>query len=270
MSYSLLACDLDGTLLNDNKEVSFGNKTAIEKASALGKTVIYATGRSLSEMVEYGDLLPVRYGILESSSLIYDFKEKKILRRETLDPEIILELLDIIEKEDVMITAFSSGKSYCGKDEMANMAKYCMGNYKDLYDKVSCGLDIRKFMKENKEDIEKILIYCQNTSQREEINKEVNKLKVKTAFAFTASLEISPFGLDKSDGLKYICDLLDIPVSETIAVGDGDNDKDLLNCAGLSIAVNNAVDSLKEIADIVIVNDNNHDAVKEVIEEYLI
>ena len=81
-------------------------------------------------------------------------------------------------------------------------------------------------------------------------------------------LEMNAKGVDKGTGLKQLCKHLGISIDETIVVGDADNDKEALGVAGLAIAMGNAKESVKEIAD-VIVSDNDHDGCAEAIEKYL-
>jgi hypothetical protein len=89
------------------------------------------------------------------------------------------------------------------------------------------------------------------------------------AFSEIASLEISAQKVDKGIGLKKLCEYLGISIDETIAVGDGYNDLEALKAAGLSIAMGNAVEEIKEIADVVVA-DCDHDGCAQAIEQYLI
>ena len=89
------------------------------------------------------------------------------------------------------------------------------------------------------------------------------------ANAEQASLEISAVGVTKGTGLKKLCEHLGISLEETIAVGDADNDIDVLKTAGLSVAMGNANDTVKSICDVV-VSDCDHDGCAEVIEKYLL
>ena len=89
------------------------------------------------------------------------------------------------------------------------------------------------------------------------------------AYSEISSLEISAQGVDKGVGLKKLCEYLDIPIDQTIAVGDADNDLGALKYAGLAIAMGNANEHVKKIAD-VIVADCDHEGCAEAIETYLL
>ena len=85
--------------------------------------------------------------------------------------------------------------------------------------------------------------------------------------AETTSLEISAKGTDKGKGLEKLCEFLNIPLSQTIVVGDADNDIEAMKKAGLAVAMENANERVKALAD-VIVSDNDHDGCREVLQNY--
>ena len=89
------------------------------------------------------------------------------------------------------------------------------------------------------------------------------------ALAESTSLECSAKGIDKGVGLKKLCEHLGLPLEQTIAVGDADNDTMALKTAGLSIAMGNATEPIKALAD-VIVADCDHNGCAEAIDKYLL
>ena len=96
-----------------------------------------------------------------------------------------------------------------------------------------------------------------------------SNLEVELADAETTSLEISAKGIDKGIGLEKLCEYKNITLDEIIAVGDADNDIQAIKKAGLSIAMGNANENIKQLAD-VIVSDNDHDGCAEAIEKFLL
>ena len=103
---------------------------------------------------------------------------------------------------------------------------------------------------------------------REETKKALEDLPVVMSYAEESMLELSPAAVDKGIGLEMLCKYLSIPVEETIVVGDSFNDLPILRKAGLSVAVANAREQVRELCD-VMVTDNEHDGVREAIETYL-
>ena len=95
----------------------------------------------------------------------------------------------------------------------------------------------------------------------------ISRFDLQLSDAETTSLEISPPGVTKALGLQFLCDYLDIPIEETVAVGDADNDLDVLKAAGLSVAMGNANDRVKQLCDVQVA-DNDHDGIAEVIDRF--
>lgn len=90
MEYKLIAFDIDGTLLNSNKQISKKTQEAIARAVAHNKIVILNTGRNLAKLEKFYDILPgVRYLNCISGALVYDLKEKKALYQKSFDEDIL-------------------------------------------------------------------------------------------------------------------------------------------------------------------------------------
>jgi hydroxymethylpyrimidine pyrophosphatase-like HAD family hydrolase len=87
---------------------------------------------------------------------------------------------------------------------------------------------------------------------------------VQLVYSEKTSLEVSPKGTTKALGLRRLCDYLHISPEETVAVGDAENDLEVLAFAGLAVAMGNAKPEVKEICDLV-VGDNDHDGIVDVV-----
>ena len=116
---------------------------------------------------------------------------------------------------------------------------------------------------------EKLNWYHRSEAARLRSLERVKDLPVEAVFAEVTYLELSPEDVSKGSGLVRLCDALGIPVSRSIAVGDSDNDLEMLRTAGLAAAMGNANETVKKTAD-VITSDNNHDGCAEVILRYLL
>ena len=267
--YKLIALDMDGTLLNSQKKISKPTISAMNKAIEANKYVVLSTGRAVAELNDYeNELSSIQYGILESGALIYDLKNKKIIHQEHIPSKMIEKIIATASQDDIMIHIITNGASIVSKKNLSEMEKYHMEIYQPMYQRVTTVVDdIYSCAKNNM--IEKINLYHQNENAREKSYQLLKELPLTFAFAETTSLEISPLNITKASGLIELCDYLNIKVDETIAVGDANNDYDVLKTAGLAIAMQNANKDIKEICDI-IVSDNDHDGCKEAIENYLI
>lgn len=267
--YKLIALDMDGTLLNSQKEISNITHQALEKAIEADKYVVLSTGRSICELKDYQkEFANIQYGICESGALIYDFKNKKIIHQSTFPLEIIKKILAAGEHEDVVTHVFSDGQAYLSHQDFSKIDEHQMGVYRDMYNRVVNFVDdVTPYLFNNK--IEKINFYHLNSEARARTYERLKDLPVSLALTEATSLEISPLNVTKGTGLIKLCEYLNLDIAKTIAVGDSNNDFEVLKTAGLAVAMNNAIDEIKEICDVVVA-DNDHDGCKEAIDNYLL
>lgn len=268
--YKMISLDMDGTLLDSAFHISKVNQNAIYQASSQGKTVIAATGRSLSEMKPYMEELQyIRYFVLESGAVIYDYKKDKIIKQSFFRVDDVKKIMTLSKKQDCMSHYFTGGYSYSFLDQMQKMECYQMGKLKQFYlQHVNQIDDFNQFMKKHKHEIEKIILYHRNMNDVKkcyDLLKDINVEKPTVGI----SVEMSPLGVNKASAVKWLCQKLDIADDELIAVGDSDNDLEMMKMAGLAVAMKNANENVKRICHAV-VNDNDHDGVAEAINQYLL
>ena len=270
--YKLIAFDLDGTMLNSQKQIDDKTAEAVAAAVAEGKEVIINTGRGPTEVYEYLEKLPgVRYLNVLSGCLIYDLKEKKEIYSKMLNVDTMLKLFKIAELEDCMPHILSL-ESIVQKDHIPQMDKYNKIMYQDLYYRVAVAVDnIFDYYYSNPFPSATFHTYHTDLESMERTEQRIRDLNMDLyiACADECSLEVTPKGSNKGVGLQKLCEHLGIDISETIAVGDADNDRPVLAVAGLSIAMANAEDEVKEMCD-VIVSDNDHGGCVEAIYDYLL
>lgn len=270
MEYQLMAIDMDGTLLNDHLEISKQNEDAIKKAISKHKDIVIATGRSLSEMNTYlPQLSTVRYFILESGAVIYDAYQKQIIKKNVFLKEDVNHIINVSYKQDLMPHYFVDGYSYSFVEKMIHMEKYHMGKLQQFYlDYVNKIEDWDSFIEKNKNKIEKIIFYHQSQKEVNQCYQYLKDIDVEKP-QIGISIELSPKGITKAAALKTLCHILNIKMNQTIAIGDSDNDKEILSIVGLSIAMENANHNIKEISDCITL-DNDHHGVAKAIKDYLL
>lgn len=269
--YKLIAFDMDGTLLNSQKKITDKACEAIQKAIDAGIIVILNTGRCVAELEEYMDVLKnIQYINSTSGALVYDRKSDKDIYSSALDVDTVKAILDIVSSKDVMID-FLTRESIVQRDKIEKMEQYHMEVYRDMFERVTvkwediCGQYLEKPF-----PVAKLNIYHISEEARNYTRQRIEELQlgVEMVNAETTSLEISAKGIDKGIGLEKLCQYLNISLSQTIVVGDADNDIGAMKKAGLAVAMGNANERIKELAD-VMVADNDHDGCREVIEKYI-
>ena len=269
MKYKLLALDMDGTLLNSEKKISSRTKAALENLSARGIFIAASTGRNLAELSEYrDDLKSMSCGILISGGMIYDFTHDAPIKIHAVDEPTILKLIDFGLETRAMIHLHTIKKSVARQEDIQNMAAFDMGVYQNMFDKICerCA-DPKEYVRSHPGSVIKVNLYHRDKISRDKNFERIKNLNLSISFAEAFNLEMSPANITKASGLKELCDFLKIDLSETVAIGDADNDREILQTAGFSVAMGNSSDDIKSLADFVTL-DNDSDGVAAAIEKF--
>ena len=265
----LLALDLDGTVLRSNNTLSDKVKSAIESANYSGITIAAASGRPFSSMPkEILDMPEFEYYIASNGAAIYDKNGKK-LRSVTLKEKDVIKILKLTEDYDLIWEAFLEGET-CTDIRYYNdpMSYGCTAAYVD-YVRSSRGTsdDMRGYIYDNRKRLDSVEFVSIDRELREKLRYMIEK-NIPTFYVTSSSknfVEIMDGAATKANGLNFICDLLDIPLENTAAAGNADNDVDMIVDAGLGVAVKNATPKCLNAADI-LVESNDNDGIAELIE----
>ncbi len=269
MEYKLIAVDIDGTLLNSQKKVSPGNQAALNAVLDCGKHAVFSTGRCLAELNEFFGLFPkMRYAICESGACIYDLVEQRPVFRKPLAQELTRRILDYGAERDIMPQALAGEVHYLPRRDVPDrLEHFHMNQYREQY--MTTATLLEDVFRECQDiPLDKICLYHGDPAQRPETWAAFEQEDVVLSLAEESSVEFSPKGVDKGNGLERLCAHLGISVEETVAVGDAYNDLPILRKAGLSVAMGNANEEVKAVCDIVAA-DNDHDGVAETARRYL-
>ncbi|WNR46991.1 Cof-type HAD-IIB family hydrolase [Paenibacillus roseipurpureus] len=241
--YKLIALDMDGTLLSDDKTISEENKAAIREASAQGKIVIMSTGRgAISAMPYIHELGLTTPLVVVNGSEVWSSPDV-LLRRTLVPTETILALHKLALEQDCWWWAYSTN---------------------GVFNRESEGLDIAA------EEWLKFGFYTENEVKLGRIREVVTSWgTLEITNSHPCNLEMNPLGISKASGVTAVCELLGIPMSEVIAMGDSENDIAMIREAGLGVAMGNAQDEVKRIADLTTVTNNEH-AVAHIIRAYML
>ena len=132
--YRLAAFDMDGTLLNSDKEIPASAIEACRRAWKAGKILALDTGRAVSELSLYPfSEMGIRYGACACGTVIYDFEARKVLATRTIPKELIPVLVEASRKEDLMFQAMIDGIGYVEAADVERMDHFRMGVYQPLY-----------------------------------------------------------------------------------------------------------------------------------------
>ena len=272
----LIALDLDGTLFNSQSQISAHNIDTIKKANEAGATVVISTGRPYSGLpFEQLKGSGIRFAITPTGSAIYEIESGKCLFEEAMDEDIILPILDFLLTKDIHMDAFIGGKGYtpvqcvAAGQKLANppALKHYILNTRVRVD------NLPLFIHENQLKVQKMTLnfYPEGDifKDREEVRKYLeSNPAVTTVSGGYNNLEFTRADVNKGVGLQKMAQLLDIPVAQTMAVGDTENDLAIIRAAGVGVAMGNATAAVKSAADY-ITTSNDEDGVAAAIAHFL-
>lgn len=273
MKYKLICTDMDGTLLNDKKEVSERAKAAISKAHDLGVKVVIATGRIFVSAEYYGDIIGVKAPIIASNGAYVREKDSdKSIYEEGLDSEDYELVVQMLSKYDIVPHFYTEDTIYTGKLVHSSLA-YKKANKtlpRNRQVKIEVVNDWSSFFAEEHPRIIKAMAVSEDSEKIIRAKNEFIKLnKFQVVSSIKNSFEIMAKETSKGNALKKICDFYGIDRNEIISIGDNENDISMIKFAGLGVAMGNAEEAVKNIADYITAT-NEDDGVAKVIERYII
>lgn len=271
MKYKLFAADMDGTALNTKKELTARTAAAMEKAAEQGRTVVFSTGRSISLVRPYIDMVRgMRYAVTAGGASVIDLETGEKLLYETMDAETAKYIIAAAAGCSVMPIIFINDKTYSSSWCIESCADFGLAYYQPIYRAGMTAVDDAfAYFMENPDRVEKFNLFFDNDREADEVYDRIKDLPVTFTTRTSRSLEINATGVSKARGLRALCGRLGIEMSECIAIGDAQNDEEMLSAAGFKIAMANGSDRVRAIAD-VIAPDCDSEGVADAIEQYFL
>ncbi|OBR66382.1 hydrolase [Paenibacillus oryzae] len=262
--YKLIAIDVDDTLLRDDLTVSEGTKKAMEAAIAKGVTVTLATGRMFASAQKIAKQIELNVPIITyQGALVKTLLDGQVLYERNVPTDAAAELYDYCLKHGLHLQVYVNDVLYGTEDN----------------DKIKAYSALSKIPYRIQEDysalitqpLNKLLIIDQ-PERLDQIALELQPLigdRVHMTKSKAHYLEFMHKEGTKGHALQFMAEHLGCSMDETIAIGDAWNDREMIQAAGLGVAMANSVDSLKELADYVTLS-NNEDGVRHVIEKFVL
>lgn len=267
--YKLVAIDIDGTLLNDQHEITTRVKSAIQKAKALGVKIVLCTGRPLIGVQQYLSDLELReegdYVISFNGAMVQDTFTKKVLSHLTLNYQDLKTIYRFSETAKLHMHFFDEKTLYTPN---RHIGKYTVG---EAY---LTGPDL-VFQEIENTPTDLIMSKAMLIDEPEIL--EAGILQIPTDFHQKYHLVRStPFYLEilnkeatKGNAVKQLAQLLNIKRSEVMCIGDQENDTSMIEYAGLGVAMGNAIPDIKAKAGFITAS-NNESGVAVAIEKYIL
>lgn len=239
----LLATDLDGTLLPTGTEVSMENIEAARKAAEAGCVVTIATGRMYKAALPVARNLGIDVPIITYNGALIRTVGGKTLHASYLSPELIREFVDFMEERNWYMQGYAGDELYFAEhdrfarryEEMQQVTGHAVG---------------WQGLREQTAEVCKLLAISDTPEETEYKLKALQEhFKGRAAVVRSSAyyVEFVNPGVSKADGIRKLAEILGIDISETMAIGDGENDISMLKAVGVPVAMGNAVPEVKEI-----------------------
>lgn len=273
MDIQLIAIDMDGTLLDDEKQLSERNRAALSACLDRGIYIVPATGRPAGGVPEAVSSIPgIRYGILTNGAKVEDLKTGKMIAEAQIGWEQAAEILEFLSQFPVAYDPYIAGR---GKMEArfrnhldqyglpAVMQKLVLSTRDEVEDEVA-------LVREGRLSVEKINVFTGDRKLREMLWKRLEQIQgLAVTSSLEYNLEINASSATKGNGLRCLAEHLGLKMEQTMAFGDGSNDLSMIQAAGFGVAMGNAMDIVKEQADYV-TGSNQEDGVADAIERFVL
>jgi len=272
MSAQILFTDLDGTLLTDRKEITPGNRQAVNDALAAGRRIVVTSGRPLVSSLDQARRLelagPGCYVIAYNGAEIYDCSQEKSVFRRTVAMEELLAVFAEARRRRAFIQTYDNEQvviePWCDPAAAQWYTSRLGMSYRVIGD---VGRDL------SAPPVKALLIDREETGVLDDMEGWIRSELSGRVDCFRSSvwlLEVVAAGVNKGAAVERLCRMLGIPLSDAIAAGDEANDVSMIRTAGVGAAMANAVPAAKEAAGYITSRDNNHDGVAEIIRMFML
>ena len=262
--YKLIAIDLDGTLLTDDLKVSPGTVKAIQQAVEAGTIVTIATGRMFASAKRFAKQLEINVPLITyQGAIIMDVNEREVVYERLISPDIAQKLVEISAAKNVHLQVYQDDLLY-GAVENEALVSYAEG--------VNVPYTVEPDLHKLAEKGFTKALFIDSPENLDVLQEELKVLfgnRAHIAKSKPHFLEVTHPEANKGLALLHLAKTLGIDQSEIIGIGDNHNDRELITTAGLGVAMGNAVQEMKDIADYVSLT-NNEEGVKHVIEKFVL
>ena len=266
--YRLLALDLDGTLTNHQKQISEKNKKYIRRAQEMGVDIILASGRPVIGIENVARALDLYhtggYILAYNGGQIIDCKTGRALVERFIPMDYYHDICDVIHHFHAFPLTYNDVGVICEDDENIYVKKEGYNNSVPIIKVASLEAEVSK-------PVVKFMI----VGEPSELAKVKSHLEqrykglLNLFFSEPYFMEVTPMGIEKASALAELTRILGIPRTSLMACGDGLNDIPMLEYAGFSVALDNAYDETKKVADY-IAPSNENDGVAEAIRLFIL
>lgn len=269
----LITLDLDGTLLNSDKQLSAENRAALERAAGVGIEIVPATGRFYKGMPQIIRDLPfVHYAISINGAQVYDVANDKTVCSSEIEWSRAVDVMKRLDTLDTIYDCYQDGWGWMTRSQYELAEQYAANIHslemiKQLRTPVP---ELKALLRERASGVQKIQAFFRDMDLRsrmlEKLPEEFPDLVVTTSIV--NNIEINSREATKGIAVKKLAEYLGFSAEAVMAFGDDFNDITMLEAAGIGVAMGNADAAVKKAADFV-TDDCNDSGVAHAINRFL-
>lgn len=268
----IIALDLDGTLLNANKELTERNYRALEAAAARGIEIVPTTGRFYDAMPQVIRDLPfVNYAITINGAQVAHVRTGDVLYRAEIPWQQAVEIMSVLDTLPVVYDCFMDNAAFMTAalkeriDECTDDPHY-RKMVRELRQSVP---ELKAFITRRGQDVQKSQFFTMDMALRQRMLNELPRRfpGIITTAALLHNVEINHERANKGAAVLALAEHLGCGAENVMAFGDGLNDLSMIRAAGTGVVMANAFDEVKRYADY-ITDDCDHDGVAAAIEKF--
>lgn len=274
MEIKLIAFDLDGTLLREDKSISPRNLAALEKAARRGIHIVPATGRVYSVLPkELQQLEYIRYVICINGAVLFDKQTKQEIYSAQIPLDRTLALIDYIRRLplDVIYDCYADNTGWTTHKNFTLVDEYIPHMpMRELFHSSRKPVDdLVEHLQRRGKPVQKVQMYFKEPGNRDAIIAQLHQKfpDIQVSSSLSNNLELNGPEAGKHTALRVLCEKLGIDMRQVLALGDGSNDIGMLEAAGVGVAMANATQQVRRAADSVTA-DNENDGVAQAIARY--
>ena len=253
-NYKMIVTDMDGTVLGTDHNITEDNKIALKKAEDMGIKVVFATGRFHESAKVHIDFLEEKMPIISSNgSIIKNPITDEVLYCNSIAQDKCIQIIDILDKYHLKYQIYTDEivlQKYDTEEEKQIIIDFIKKVFSD-----KCEIIFKKDLKEsikNKNILKFNLMELDRVELIDTVRTDLNKIDgVEITSSWKNNLEIMAKGSTKGKAVEFLSNLLNINMEEIIAFGDNYNDVSMIEVVGTGVAMGNAEEGVKNIADYV-------------------
>jgi Cof subfamily protein (haloacid dehalogenase superfamily) len=271
----LLGIDLDGTLLDSNKQISLEDEKAIIEVMKKGIVVIPITGRPKSGIPQkVKTLFQNSYWISSNGAVTTVASCKEDIKIHSLKKETVIDILEYLStvEEKIQIEVIVNGVAFVEESQLIDIKKRYKNTSLETYIETTRKPvpNIRDFVLECQGEILEISIMTDSIEIKKKISNEISKYQnIKITSSINTDLEINSHEASKGLSIVQLGIMIGIDRSEIMACGDSGNDIEMLQQVGIGVAMKNADEDTIKAANYITLS-NNESGVAHAIHKFIL